>query len=40
VGALADSSQGEALVTQAYAALREGVLKLGGELVQEQQVCR
>ena len=40
VGALADSSQGEALVAEAYAALREGVLGLGGELVQEQQACR
>jgi molybdopterin-biosynthesis enzyme MoeA-like protein len=40
VGTLADSSEGEALVAKAYAALREGVSALGGELVEEHQICR
>ncbi len=40
VGALADSSQGEALLHQAYAALRQGVLALGGEVVAENEASR
>jgi molybdopterin-biosynthesis enzyme MoeA-like protein len=40
VGALADSSEGEQRLAQAYAALRAGVLSLGGECVQENQASR